>query len=114
MKGVTICNRTACQKPLTPGAIYYNSSTEANYCPHCAFLINGHNPNLCKLIKEPIPQNSKEKLFKELKEQLRSMYPSDGLYSPRDIELATEINRFASYIDEIEANKQSIFLKDKI
>lgn len=28
MKGVTTCNRTAYQKSLTPGATYYNSSTE--------------------------------------------------------------------------------------
>lgn len=101
MKGVTTCNRTACQKPLIPGATYYNSSTEANYCPHCAFLINGHNLDLCTLIKEPISKENKIKLSIELNQQLKNMHPADGLHSPRDIKLAKDINKFATYLEEI-------------
>lgn len=102
MKGITTCNRTACQKPLTPGATYYNNSTQANYCPHCAFLINKHNPNLCVLVKKQL--DSKTTIFKELSQKLQDMHPTDGLTSPRDILLVKEINRFSTYIDEIKTN----------
>jgi hypothetical protein len=39
LKGVYggLCNREACQKP---GAVFYNSSTRAYYCPECAAKIN--------------------------------------------------------------------------
>jgi hypothetical protein len=38
-KGVSggLCNRIAC---LKPGAVFYNSSTRAYYCPECAAKIN--------------------------------------------------------------------------
>lgn len=108
MKGITTCNRTACQKPLTPGAIYYNSSTNANYCPHCAFLINKHNSNLCVLIKEPISKEDKVKLLKDLNQQLKDMHPHDGLCSPRDIKLVEDINKFASHIENVYANLEDM------
>lgn len=108
MKGITTCNRTACQKPLTPGAIYYNSSTNANYCPHCAFLINKHNPNLCVLIKEPISKEDKVKLLKDLNQQFKDMHPHDGLCSPRDIKLVEDINKFASHIENVYTNLEDM------
>lgn len=105
MKGKTTCNRTACQRSLIDGAIYYNSSTKANYCPDCAYLINKHNTNLCKLQPPKESTSFGHTLEVErLIQKLREMHPSDGLHSPRDIELAKEINRFSAFIDEIKAN----------
>lgn len=46
-KGVTKCNRTACQCDLTPGYRWWNTSTRAFYCQRCAFRINESNPVLC-------------------------------------------------------------------
>jgi len=34
------CNREACQKP---GAVWFNHSTHAYYCPSCAELLNNVN-----------------------------------------------------------------------
>lgn len=39
-KGVTACNRTACQTPLTIGERFWNKSTRAFYCRYCARRIN--------------------------------------------------------------------------
>ncbi len=38
-KGDTLCNRTACQKPISGGR-WYNRITEAFYCADCARRIN--------------------------------------------------------------------------
>jgi hypothetical protein len=55
-KGVTKCNRTACQCELVIGRRWWNTSTRAFYCQPCAFRINecgvtvspGHPPGpLC-------------------------------------------------------------------
>jgi hypothetical protein len=42
IKGKTACNRRACQAPLndTDGSRWWNLSTEAYYCKHCAQRIN--------------------------------------------------------------------------
>lgn len=109
IKGITSCNRTACQKELVEGAIYYNKSTDANYCPYCAYLINKHNTDLCKL--QPPKEFNKEKFELEIIEmtlRLKNMYPKDGLNSPRDIELVHDINRWYSYITDIENNVKEL------
>ena len=48
-KGVTRCNRTACQTELgKPGhRRWWNTVTRAWYCQRCAFRINETNPSLC-------------------------------------------------------------------
>lgn len=53
-KGATYggpCNRTACRRS---GAVYWNPSTRAHYCPSCAAGINRHNPGLCRIADEPL------------------------------------------------------------
>lgn len=105
IKGETSCNRTVCQTKLADGAIYYNSSTEANYCPYCAYLINKHNHNLCTIVKpKEFNKTEHDRVLNDLKEKIVAMIPEDGLLSPRDYELAKEINRLSSYIDEVENN----------
>lgn len=102
IKGVTHCNRTACQVELVDGTTYYNQSTEANYCPHCAYLINKHNPNLCTLSTAKVSNVHKySKVLKQLEDFLKNMHPVDGLTSPRDIMLVTEINKLHSMIEDI-------------
>ena len=39
VKGVTACNRSACQAPLTDDR-FWNNSTRAYYCRYCALKIN--------------------------------------------------------------------------
>jgi hypothetical protein len=46
-KGVTRCNRTACQNELYMVKRWWNSSTRAWYCQSCAFRINETSPDLC-------------------------------------------------------------------
>lgn len=106
-KGITTCNRTACQVDLVDGAVYYNYSTNANYCPHCAYLINKHNPDLCKLQPFRLVTHdliAQQREANRLLKILKDMHPEDGLSSPRDINLAHEINRFASYRDAVLKN----------
>lgn len=105
IKGETSCNRTACQTKLADGAIYYNSSTEANYCPYCAYLINKHNHNLCTIVKpKEFNKAEHDSVINVLREKIIAMHPEDGLTSPRDIELVHQINRLSIYIDEVENN----------
>lgn len=106
VKGVDLCNRTACQAELVSGAIYYNNSTEASYCPRCAYLINKYNPNLCVLDSSKVlNKGAHNQLVSNLEFELKAMHPADGLTSPRDIQLASDINRFASVITEVKHNK---------
>lgn len=105
MKGKTTCNRTACQRPLIDGAVYYNNIMQANYCPECAYMLNKHTKDLCKLQPPKESTSFGHTLEVErLTQKLKDMHPSDGLHSPRDIKLAENINRFASFIDEIKNN----------
>ncbi len=47
-KGVTRCNRTACQIQFSEfRRRWYNTSTQAYYCRSCAVKINNYNPGLC-------------------------------------------------------------------
>lgn len=46
-KGVTRCNRTACQRELTPEIRAWNTVTEAWYCWPCARRINQSSPGMC-------------------------------------------------------------------
>ena len=102
IKGVTHCNRTACQVELVDGTTYYNQSTEANYCPHCAYLINKHNPKLCILDTSKVTDIQKYTgVIHRLEDIIKGMHPVDGLTSPRDIMLVTEINRLNSMIEDI-------------
>ncbi len=39
-KGVSACNREACQKKLYANERWWNTSVEAWYCPQCAARIN--------------------------------------------------------------------------
>lgn len=106
IKGKTSCNRTACQTELVDGAIYYNHSTDANYCPKCAYLINKHNPDLCILVKSPIINKEKHTtLINSLMIELQNMHPVNGLSSPRDIALANDINKLSGIIDEIKGKQ---------
>lgn len=47
VKGETACNRSACQAPLLVDQRWWNTSTSAYYCTHCAMRINETNPGLC-------------------------------------------------------------------
>ncbi len=40
IKGLTACNRRACQEPLTVGLRWFNTSTRQWYCSSCARRIN--------------------------------------------------------------------------
>jgi len=40
IKGVSACNRRACQTPLTVGLRWFNVSTRQWYCASCARRIN--------------------------------------------------------------------------
>lgn len=40
IKGVTTCNRKACQVHLFKETMFCNPTMNANYCPKCAKLIN--------------------------------------------------------------------------
>lgn len=44
IKGVTTCNRQACQVHLFKETMFYNPTMDANYCPKCAELINDGCP----------------------------------------------------------------------
>jgi len=41
-------------------------------------------------------------LIKELYQELKGMYPKDGLKSPRDIELVYKINKHAAIMDHVQ------------
>ena len=84
IKGVDLCNRTACQKRLIDGVIYYNFSTRANYCPECAFLINESEPGICKLQPpKMLDLLGHEVIVRSLEKKIKDLHPEDGLHSPR-------------------------------
>lgn len=105
VKGVDLCNKIACQKRLIDGAIYYNLSTKANYCPECAMLINELAPGLCKLQPpKMLDLLGHEVIVRSLEKKIKDLHPKDGLHSPRDIKLVSKINKLSSYLDEIKNN----------
>lgn len=55
-KGDTRCNRMACQVELRVGQRFWNTITNAYYCPSCARRINANDPSkpMC-ILKEPHP-----------------------------------------------------------
>lgn len=105
VKGVDLCNKTACQKRLIDGAIYYNHITKANYCPECAMLINDAPQGLCTLQPpKMLDLLGREVIIRSLEKKIKDLHPSDGLHSPRDIQLVRKINTISAYIDEIKNN----------
>lgn len=49
--------------------------------------------------------------IKELFQEIKDMHPKDGLRSPRDIELAKEINKKAAIMDHMQ-NAMRVINKD--
>ena len=101
VKGVTSCNRTACQVPLIPGQIWENKVMRANYCPTCARLINAAGDN----IAEPlcmIEASGLEEQIVDLFQEIKDMHPEGGLNSPRDIQLVHDINAKAALMDKLQ------------
>lgn len=60
VKGLTACNRRACQRNLTRGGVrWWNIVTRAWHCQPCAFRINEADQVLC------VPENEIADLAKE-------------------------------------------------
>lgn len=51
VKGITSCNRTACQVKLDKDNTWWNEVMQANYCEKCAELIN-YDPNNILCVKK--------------------------------------------------------------
>lgn len=74
IKGKTACNRSACQAPLNDkdGARWWNTSTLAYYCKHCAHRINKMNGQPILITESVKCQQEHEAL---LNEAVMSMQP---------------------------------------
>lgn len=102
IKGVTSCNRTACQAPLVAGQRFYNKAMKAHYCPRCADLLNnGRFSDVAKPLYI-IEDAGLEQFIRDLFQEIKDMHPADGLSSLRDIKLTKQINAKAALMDMLQ------------